>query len=123
MGNMTESGAGPAACSLEGTGTACGCGETNTRRKMGVRGLTLISAAGAAATCAICLLPLAFPAVLLAGAGGALAWLGGAHLWMTGPGVVALLAAWHWIWRRNARSRIEPAVHAPIGNAPERKST
>jgi hypothetical protein len=100
------------------TGAACGCapaGNRDSKRKSGVAGkaaggVALVSAAGAVAACAVCVLPLALPAVLLAGAGGVLAWLGNAHVWMTGVAVVALAAAWLWVWRQSARSRVRPAV-------------
>jgi len=100
------------------TDAACGCAAapaTNAKRKAGVAGkaaggVALLSAAGAVAACAVCVLPFALPAVLLAGVGGVLAWLGNAHVWMTGVAVVALAVAWLWIWRQSARTGVRPAI-------------
>lgn len=95
-------------------GVPCGCSPAPThdpKRKMGVPGK---AAGGVAlvslAACAVCVLPFALPAVLLAGAGGVLAWLDNAHVWMTGLAVIAVAVAWLWIWRQNSRSRVRPAA-------------
>jgi hypothetical protein len=64
----------------------------------------------AAAACAVaCVAPLALPAVLLAGTGTALAWLAGAHSWMTALAALAVAAAWLWIWRKARRSGTRPS--------------
>ena len=60
-------------------------------------------ATGAVACAACCVLPLAIPAVVLAGTGSVLAWL------VTGPALVVVAAAWVWIWRQSVRSRATPA--------------
>ena len=107
------------------TAEACGCAPAsgkNSRRKSGVGGkaaggVALVSAAGAVAACAVCVLPLALPAVLLAGAGGLLAWLGNAHVWMTGLAVAALAVAWLWVWWQSSRARPAAATLMLMGTA------
>jgi hypothetical protein len=74
------------------------------------RTAAVVSAAGAVACGVCCVLPLALPAVVLAGAGGILAWFAGAFPWMTGVAVVAVAAAWGWVWWESARSRARPAT-------------
>jgi hypothetical protein len=66
-------------------------------------------ATGAAACAAGCVLPLALPAVALASTGTMLAWLAGAHAWMTALASIAVAAAWVRIWRESARSSARPA--------------
>jgi cytochrome bd-type quinol oxidase subunit 2 len=74
------------------------------------RTAAVVSATGAVACGVCCVLPLALPAVALAGAGGILAWLAGAFVWMTAVAVVAVLGAWGWVWWESARSRARPAA-------------
>jgi uncharacterized membrane protein YfcA len=54
-------------------------------------------------------LPLALPAVVLAGVGGVLAWFAGAHIWITLVAIVAVAAAWLWVWRQSRRARARAA--------------
>jgi hypothetical protein len=64
----------------------------------------------AAVICAVaCVAPLAVPAVVLAGTGTALAWLAGAHTWMTMLATLAVAAAWLWVWRHAIRTGLRPA--------------
>jgi hypothetical protein len=78
----------------------------NTR---GPARVALACACAAAACGAACVAPLALPAVVLAGMGTMLAWLAGAHSWMTGLATLAVAAAWLWIcWQAN-RSGARPA--------------
>lgn len=71
--------------------------------------LALACATGAAACATGCVLPLALPAVALASTGTMLAWLTGAHAWMTALASIAVAAAWVWIWRESVRSNARPA--------------
>ena len=64
----------------------------------------------AAVTCAVaCVAPLAVPAVVLAGTGSMLAWLAGAHSWMTVLATLAVAVAWLWVWRHAIRTGLRPA--------------
>jgi hypothetical protein len=64
----------------------------------------------AAVTCAVaCVAPLAVPAVVLAVTGSMLAWLAGAHSWMTVLATFAVAAAWLWVWRHAIRTGLRPA--------------
>jgi hypothetical protein len=66
-------------------------------------------ACAAFACAAACVAPLALPAVMLAGMGTTLAWLAGAHGWMTVLAILAAAAAWLWICRQAHRSRLRPS--------------
>jgi hypothetical protein len=63
----------------------------------------------ALACAAACVAPLAVPAVVLAGTGSMLAWLAGAHSWMTVLATLAVAAAWLWVWRHAIRTGFRPA--------------
>jgi hypothetical protein len=71
--------------------------------------VALVCACAAAACAAACFAPLVLPAVLLAGTGSILAWLAGAHLWMTVLAILAVVAAWLWIWREAQRLGMRPS--------------
>jgi len=65
----------------------------------------------AAVTCAVaCVAPLAVPAVVLAGTGSMLAWLAGAHSWMTVLAALAVAGAWIWVWRHAISTDLRPAL-------------
>ena len=73
-------------------------------------GLTVITVATGAVACgACCVLPFALPAAALAGTGSILALLAGAHAWVTGLAILAVLGAWGWIARQSVRTRCMPA--------------
>jgi ABC-type nickel/cobalt efflux system permease component RcnA len=66
-------------------------------------------ATGAVACAACCVLPFALPAAVLAG--GMLAWLAKAHLWIAGLAILVVIGAWI-AWRKR-RTRCKPApAHA-----------
>lgn len=76
-----------------------------------VAGTAVASSATAVVACgACCVLPLAFPALAATAAGGVLAWLGGAHLWMTGLAALTVAAAWLWIWRQSVKHNARAAT-------------
>lgn len=76
-----------------------------------VAGTAIATSTTAVVACgACCVLPLAFPAVAATAAGGALAWLGGAHLWITGLAAFTVGAAWLWIWRQSVRRKARAAT-------------
>lgn len=74
-------------------------------------GITAVLATtGAVGACMLCCtLPVAFPAAALALLGGGVAFLGLVHKAMTLIGLVAVLAAWGWVWRQSRRSARRPA--------------
>lgn len=70
----------------------------------------VLATTGAVGACVLCCtLPVAFPAAALALLGGGVAFLGLAHKAMTLIGLVAVLAAWGWVWRQSRRSGRRPA--------------
>ena len=70
-----------------------------------------ITALAAVACTACCLLPFTLPATLLALAGGSIAVLDHAHVWVTRLAIAAVIAAWLWIvWQR--RKRQQPIARA-----------
>lgn len=71
-------------------------------------------ATGAVACGACCVLPFALPAAVLAGAGGVLAWIAHAQVWLTGSAILAVIGAWAWIAWQTARSRLKPAASTLI---------
>ncbi len=100
-------------CRLPCDGSAgCGCA---TSKKIGAKAAATASVAAAsasvtalaAAACtACCVLPFTLPAALLAVAGGSIAALDHAHLWVTRVAIAAVIAAWCWIiwqWRKTRR--------------------
>lgn len=75
-----------------------------------VAGAAAATSATAVLACgACCLLPLAFPAIVASSAGGLLAWLAGAHIWLTVLATCAVLAAWVWVWRQSVKRKARPA--------------
>jgi hypothetical protein len=75
-----------------------------------VAGATAAVVATGALACGICcVLPFALPATVLAMSGGALAWLGGLHRWMTVLGVAAVAAGWAWIAWQSLKTGKRPA--------------
>ncbi len=71
--------------------------------------IALACSCAAIACAAACVAPLALPAFVLAGTGAALAWLAGAHGWITGLALLTVAAAWLWIWREMRRSGMRPS--------------
>lgn len=74
----------------------------------GFAAVTLATGAVACGVC--CILPFALPAVMLAGSGSVLAWLAGAHAWVTGLAILAVVSAWGWIGWQTVRTRCRPAA-------------
>lgn len=56
-----------------------------------------------------CVLPIAIPAIALAGTGSAIAWLGGAQGWATMIAAFVVAAAWGWIGLQSILARAKPA--------------
>ena len=102
-------------CRLPCDGSAgCGCGapkiETIGAKAAATASVAAASASvtalAAAACTACCVLPFTLPAALLALAGGSIAVLDHAHLWVTRLAIAAVSAAWLWIiwqWRKTKR--------------------
>jgi hypothetical protein len=71
---------------------------------------TVLATAGVVGACALCCtLPVAFPAVALALFGGGVALLGPVHKAMTVAGLLAVVAAWTWVWWQSRRTGKRPA--------------
>jgi hypothetical protein len=87
--------------------SACGCGGASetalaagTEAPVGTRaaGIAAVTLATGAVACGVCcVLPLALPAVVLAGTGTTLAWLAAAHAWITPVAILIVASAWGWI--------------------------
>ena len=73
-------------------------------------GTGALAASGAALTAcaACCTLPLMLPAAVLAGSGGALAWIAGVQVWVVAFAVLTVAAAWTWlvVLRRRTGQRL-----------------
>lgn len=83
-------------------------GETaDGRRVAATAALATTGAALAAAAC--CVLPIAFPAIALAGAGVALSVFGLAYRVLAVGGGAAVLVAWAWVALQSRRTRRRPA--------------
>jgi len=104
--------------SLGAAKTTCACTATAptkgaiTNRSPSGRGIGAVAAAtatGALACAACCVLPLAMPAVMLTAAGGMIAWLAGAAVWVAGLALIAVTAGWIWLCWQSARTKITPA--------------
>lgn len=79
----------------------------NSDRVAGATALTSSSAA-VVACAACCVLPLALPAAALAASGGVLAWLTGAHMWITAVAAVMVTAAWLLVFWQSRRTGLKP---------------
>jgi len=80
---------------------------TTPEKRVGVAALTM--ATGAAACAACCILPLAIPALALAGIGSGFALLARISSGFTYLAIIATAGAWIWIVRQSIRSRAKPA--------------
>jgi len=86
----------------------CGCAAPKKVEKIVTRAAATasVTALAAVACTACCVLPFTLPAALLALAGGSIAMLDHAHLWVTRLAIAAVIAAWLWIiWQRRKRQR------------------
>jgi hypothetical protein len=96
------------------TTSSCGCTASDKpARRSGstVAGVTAVTLATGALACgACCVLPFALPAAALAGIGTILAFLAGAHFWVTAIALLAVLGAWVWITWQAIRTRMRPAL-------------
>ena len=62
------------------------------------------------ACAACCVLPFAFPAVAMAGAGSVIAWLVGAQSWMMNFAFIAVAGGWIWVAWQSFRHKAKPAM-------------
>ena len=56
-----------------------------------------------------CVLPIAIPAITLAGTGSVIAWLGGAQSWANMIAAFVVLAAWGWVGMQSILAKAKPA--------------
>lgn len=98
------------ACATPSLALGASCRSTDSQPGSKAAGWTAAALATGAVTCgACCVLPLALPGTVLAGAGNLLAWFAGAHMWVTGLAIAAVLGAWGWIAWQTQRTRCSPA--------------
>jgi uncharacterized membrane protein YozB (DUF420 family) len=87
--------------------TGCGCAPPKKIENIGTKaaaGTASVTALAAVACTACCVLPFTLPAALLAIAGGSIAVLDHAHLWVTRLAIAAVVAAWAWIFRQRRKT-------------------
>jgi hypothetical protein len=103
--------------------SACACAGQSTEatagaeRQLGTKAASLTAvtlATGAVACGACCVLPFAVPAAALAGTGSILAWFAGAHAWVTGLALFAVIGAWLLVAWQTARTGRKPAASTPV---------
>jgi hypothetical protein len=99
--------------------SGCACAEPpsgplrDSEKQPGTKAARLTAVAlatGAVACGAGCVLPFALPAVVLASAGGILAWFADMHVWVTGLATAAVIGAWSWIAWQTHRTLRKPAT-------------
>ena len=73
------------------------------------RAAAVATASGVVVCGVCCVLPIAIPAITLAGAGSVIAWLGGAQRWATMLAALVLLAAWGWVGMQSILAKAKPA--------------
>ena len=91
----------------KGANGGAGSRSGNTEPAAGAAALTSSSTA-VIACAACCVLPLMLPAAALAASGGVLAWLAGAHVWITLAATVLIVAAWVVASRTSRRTGLKP---------------
>lgn len=70
-------------------------------RRAGVGAAVATSGTAILACGACCILPLALPAVIVAGLGGSLSWFAKALPWLTLISLIAVAVAWVMVWRES----------------------
>lgn len=73
------------------------------------RAAAIATASGVLVCGVCCVLPIAIPAITLAGTGSAIAWLGGAQGWATMIAAFVVAAAWVWIGLQSILAKAQPA--------------
>jgi hypothetical protein len=91
-----------------GSDTSPPCaGAPKAKTVAGIAGAASLTALAAAACTGCCILPFTLPAAVLAVAGGSIAVLDHAHVWVSRLAIAIVAAAWFWIgwqaWRRGRR--------------------
>lgn len=73
-------------------------------------GVSAVAGATAAVACGVCcVLPVAFPAIAAASAGGLVAWLGNAQRWATMLAGLLVMGAWVSVGQQSYRTKKKPA--------------
>jgi hypothetical protein len=73
------------------------------------RAAAVATASGVLVCGVCCVLPVAIPAITLAGAGSVLAWLGGAQGWANMIAAFVVAAAWGWVGLHSILAKAKPA--------------
>jgi hypothetical protein len=101
-----------------GQATSCTCtADSQTRaacskprsgeRRVGT--VATVTATGALACAACCVLPFALPSVMLTGVGGLIAWIARSAGWIANLALIAVAGGWVWLVWPSVRARIRPA--------------
>jgi hypothetical protein len=99
------------ACGTGAPPPAATSGQVRHRRSMNAVGATALTLGTGALACgACCVLPIAFPAIALAGGGSLLAALASAHSVLMTLAMIAVAIAWGWIGWISLRSKMWPAI-------------
>ena len=87
----------------------CGCGANRKAVGKKTTGAVALTALAAAACTSCCIMPFTLPAVILAGAGGTIAILDHAHVWVTRAAILTVGCAWFWIVWQTIKAKRGPA--------------
>lgn len=85
----------------------CGCSAAKVGGR--VAGASAMTALAAVACTSCCILPFTLPAVILASAGGTIALLDHAHVWVTGVAILSVIGAWLWILWQVRKTQRRPS--------------
>jgi len=73
------------------------------------RAAAVATASGVLLCGVCCVLPIAIPAITLAGTGGVIAWVGRAQGWATMTAAFVVAAAWGWVGVQSILAKAKPA--------------
>src|SRR5262249_35345902 len=95
------------ACTAGAAAKGVACDPSSNGR--GIGAVAAVTATGALACAACCVLRFALPAVMLTAAGGVIVWLAGVAGWVAWVALLAVAGGWAWVWMQSARSKLRPA--------------
>jgi hypothetical protein len=98
-------------CSSQTNSSIASVDKSRSRRNVNAAGVAALTLSTGAVACgACCILPLALPAVVLAGGGSLLAVMTSAHSLVTTLAIIAVVVAWTWVAWIGLRLRMWPAI-------------